>query len=163
MATVEKTHIAVFEGFKDDGKPVWGEVNLKITGDGVEPLEVKGRFIGTKGGAYQTRLKAFKESVQGDYDKEVTELREEIASFEKAGAAGDRARMEAELGDLLFCVCNVAKFLKVNPEDALRGTLARFESRFRHVEDRLREQGRAPQDATLDEMDRYWNEAKAKT
>ncbi len=97
-------------------------------------------------------------------DEELRELRAEVATLEgaKTGPEADaaRARAEGELGDLLFSVCNVARFLKVNPEDALRGTLARFEKRFRHVEDRLRAQGRSPKDATLEEMDGYWEEAK---
>lgn len=51
--------------------------------------------------------------------------------------------------------------MKIDPEAALRGTLRRFEGRFRHVEIRLTENGRAPGEAPLEEMDRYWDEAKA--
>jgi dephospho-CoA kinase len=54
----------------------------------------------------------------------------------------------------------VAYLLKFNPEDALRGTLARFERRFRHVENRLREQGKTPEQSNLQEMDGFWDEAK---
>jgi len=64
---------------------------------------------------------------------------------------------------LLFSLCNVAFLLKLDPEDALRGTLSRFESRFRHVEKRLREHGKKPEESTLEEMDRYWDEAKGKS
>ena len=68
--------------------------------------------------------------------------------------------MEQELGDVLFALANLGRFLKVHPEEALRGAVRRFESRFHYIEDRLREQGRSPRDATLAEMDRLWDEAK---
>jgi NTP pyrophosphatase (non-canonical NTP hydrolase) len=87
-------------------------------------------------------------------------LDEEMKEFRDEVQAGRTERAGEELGDLLFSLCNVAFLLKLNPEDSLRGTLRRFESRFKHVEDRLREQGRTPEQSSLDEMDRYWNEAK---
>lgn len=71
-----------------------------------------------------------------------------------------RKKAEGELGDLFFTLCNLAYLLKLNPEDALRGNLARFESRFRHVEKRLKENGKTPDQSSLEEMDRYWEEAK---
>lgn len=80
-ANVEKGHVAKFEKIDDDGKPIWGEFNLKVTAEGAEPLDGGKRFIGTKGGAYQKRLKAYKDSIQGDYDKEITELREFITTL----------------------------------------------------------------------------------
>lgn len=87
-------------------------------------------------------------------EEELGELKAEIA----AGAPAER--IAAELGDLLFSVCNVASFLKIQPEDALRAQLRRFETRFRHVERRVRESGKEPGQAPLEEMDRYWDEAK---
>jgi tetrapyrrole methylase family protein/MazG family protein len=50
--------------------------------------------------------------------------------------------------------------MKINPEDSLRSTLVRFESRFKHVERRLKEAGKTPEQSNLEEMDRYWDEAK---
>lgn len=88
-------------------------------------------------------------------DEELAELRREISAEKPV-----RERIEAELGDLLFTLCNVGYLVKASPEDALRGTLSRFESRFRHVEKRLREQGKSPEQSTLEEMDRFWDEAK---
>ena len=87
-------------------------------------------------------------------DEELKELKDEIA------AGAPKEKIEAEIGDLLFSVANVAYLTKVTPEDALRGTLARFDYRFRHMEKRLAETGRKPKDATLEEMDKYWDEAK---
>ena len=105
----------------------------------------------------------------------LAKLKEELAEFEaevKALSsetltpdqqADQKKNAQSELGDLLFSVCNVAFLLKLDPEDALRGTLSRFESRFRHVERRLREKGKTPQESTLEEMDLYWEEAKKGT
>jgi tetrapyrrole methylase family protein/MazG family protein len=96
-------------------------------------------------------------------DEELTEFKDELHKLEKAAESDRgpaRARLQEELGDLIFSLCNVSYLLKLNPEDALRGTIGRFESRFRHVEKRLKEKGKLPQDSTLDEMDGYWNEAK---
>lgn len=95
--------------------------------------------------------------VSGALDKieeEIGELRAEIA------ADSDAKAMEQELGDLLFSVVNVCRYLKVEPETALRGTNAKFERRFRYIEQQLRAQGRSPKDASLEEMDRLWDEAK---
>lgn len=66
------------------------------------------------------------------------------------------------MGDLLFALVNYARLQDLNPENALRRTNEKFVRRFRHIEDRLREQGRSVSDADLAEMDRYWDEAKAR-
>lgn len=95
-------------------------------------------------------------------DEELGEMKAEVLALEKDPKNETlRERVEHELGDLLFTLSNVAYLLKVNPEDALRKTLKRFEGRFRHVERRLRDQGRTPEQSDLEEMDRYWDEAKA--
>jgi tetrapyrrole methylase family protein/MazG family protein/ATP diphosphatase len=87
-------------------------------------------------------------------DEELGELRAEVA-----GSAG-AAEIQNELGDVLFCVVNVCRYLKIDPETALRGANAKFERRFCYVERRLREQGRSARDATLEEMDKLWDEGK---
>jgi ATP diphosphatase len=87
-------------------------------------------------------------------DEELAELRKELG--EQAGEAA----ITDELGDVLFCVVNVCRYLGVDPEGALRGANAKFERRFGYVEQRLREQGRAASEATLEEMDRLWEEGK---
>ncbi|MBE9553303.1 MAG: nucleoside triphosphate pyrophosphohydrolase, partial [Proteobacteria bacterium] len=88
-------------------------------------------------------------------DEEIGELRREIED------GAEPARLEDELGDVLFSVANLARHLDIDPEAALRRTNAKFEHRFRHVEKRLRETGHALEDASLEEMDRFWEEAKA--
>jgi uncharacterized protein YabN with tetrapyrrole methylase and pyrophosphatase domain len=93
-------------------------------------------------------------------EEEVRELRREIEDQSPMDESR-RAKIESELGDVLFCVCNLAHLTKIDPESALRQTLRKFESRFRHVETRLHEQGTSPEKVSLAEMDRYWDEAKA--
>ena len=95
--------------------------------------------------------------VTGSLDKleeELGELRAEVA------LGADRGQIADELGDVLFCVVNVCRYLDIDPENSLRGTNAKFERRFRYVEAKLREQGRTPDEATLEEMDAFWDEAK---
>ena len=88
-------------------------------------------------------------------EEELGELRTEI----EAGTI-DQARVADELGDVLFAVANLARHCKVDPEVALRATNDKFERRFRHIEKRLAEQGRKPADASLEEMENLWQEAK---
>ena len=66
-----------------------------------------------------------------------------------------------ELGDLLFALVNLARRLEIDPEGALRGTNAKFERRFRQIEAALAGQGRKPEQATLDEMEELWQQAKS--
>ena len=96
--------------------------------------------------------------IGGALDKlteELTELRQEIAGSEaKAAIAG-------EIGDVLFCVVNVCRYLDIDPEQALKATNAKFERRFSYVERGLQAQGLRPQDATLARMDALWEQGKA--
>lgn len=69
-------------------------------------------------------------------------------------------RLAAEIGDVLFCVVNVCRYLKIDPEQALKRTNASFERRFRYVERGLAARGKTPQQATLAEMDQLWDEGK---
>ena len=88
-------------------------------------------------------------------------LREEVAVLEVEIEAGDRVKAREELGDILFVIANLARKLDVEPEDALRGTNAKFVRRFRHIEARLAKDGRTPEQSDLAEMDALWDEAKA--
>lgn len=93
-------------------------------------------------------------------DQVFAKVLEELKEFEETMVARDQERMEAELGDLLFATVNLGRFLAIDPEEALRKTIARFSRRFAHVEDTLHASGKHLQDATLAEMDRLWEEAK---
>jgi ATP diphosphatase len=88
-------------------------------------------------------------------------IREETDEIEDALASGEKAAIQDEIGDLLFAVANLARHCGVDPEAALRGTNAKFERRFGHIEERLRAQGRTTAQSDLYEMERLWGEAKA--
>ena len=87
-------------------------------------------------------------------------LAEELGELDEAIAAGDRDAIEHELGDTLFAAANLARKLGVAPEEALRGTLARFVARFTHIERELARRGIGHGEATLEQMDALWDEAK---
>ena len=87
--------------------------------------------------------------------EEAAELVEEVQAAEQ-----DHARVKDELGDLLFVMANLARHLDVEPEEALRGTNAKFERRFHRIEALLAEQGKTPAQSNLEEMDALWNTAK---
>ena len=88
-------------------------------------------------------------------------IREEIGELETEIKRGsDPARLEDELGDVLFAVVNLARKLKVEPGSALRQSNLKFEKRFRTIERMLAAEGRAPEDASLDELEALWQRAK---
>jgi ATP diphosphatase len=91
----------------------------------------------------------------------LAKIREETQEIEAELESGKRREIEAEIGDLMFAVVNLARHLDVDTETALRATNLKFERRFSAIEDALATQGKTPKDATLDEMDALWNEAKA--
>ncbi|WP_054682832.1 nucleoside triphosphate pyrophosphohydrolase [Rhodothermus marinus] len=91
--------------------------------------------------------------------QKVEEELQEFHQLTQTGAAPEK--LEDELGDVLFALVNYARLLGLNPENALQRTNNKFIRRFRHIEARLAEQGRTPAEADLDEMDRYWEEAKS--
>jgi nucleoside triphosphate diphosphatase len=91
----------------------------------------------------------------------LAKIREEADEIEAALAAGDRGAGGAEVGDLLFAVVNLARHLDADPEAVLRATNRKFERRFAAIEEALRDRGKTPQEATLEEMDDLWNAAKA--
>jgi MazG family protein len=85
---------------------------------------------------------------------------EETEELDRAIAEGDADAIRDELGDLLFAVVNLARKLGCDAEDCLRGTNRRFVDRFEYIEDRLAQRGLGPRQASLEEMDGLWNEAK---
>lgn len=87
-------------------------------------------------------------------------LDEETAELKEAYEQGDQTHIREELGDLLFAVTNISRFLGIDPEDALNATSTKFMTRFAHVESAAREKGRRLEDMTLAEMDLLWEEAK---
>jgi len=88
-------------------------------------------------------------------------LKEEVQEFEEALAGGDAERMSDELGDVLFAAVNLARHSKIEPEVALRYANRRFEVRFKWIEVALTAKGRSLKEASLEELDMLWDEAKA--
>ena len=87
-------------------------------------------------------------------------VQEELAELQVEVAANHQQKLESEFGDVFFALINYARFLKVNPEDALEKTNKKFISRFNYMEQKILVQGKALADCSLAEMDVFWNEAK---
>lgn len=99
--------------------------------------------------------------VLGKLREETEELAAELAADGDADEGADTGRIANEIGDLLFTCANLARHAKVDPEQALRRANAKFERRFRQIEELLRQRGKTPEDASLEEMDALWDEVKA--
>jgi tetrapyrrole methylase family protein / MazG family protein len=93
-------------------------------------------------------------------DQVIEKLHEELAEFDNARRNQGQAELEDELGDMLFVLVNLARFVKVDPEQALRRTNAKFRARFGYIERKLAERGRKLQDSNIQEMEALWQEAK---
>ncbi|NMB81287.1 MAG: nucleoside triphosphate pyrophosphohydrolase [Ignavibacteria bacterium] len=114
--------------------------------------------------AYRLQEKASKVGFdwenKSDVWKKVIEEIEEMHEMEKSG---DLIKLEEELGDVFFAMTNYARFLGINPENALRVTNEKFISRFQYVEKKIKESGKKLTESNLEEMDKYWEESKKKT
>jgi MazG family protein len=95
-----------------------------------------------------------------DIGEVFAKLNEELAEFSEARERGTQEQIEDELGDLFFVLVNIARFVKVDPEQALRKTNARFRHRFGHIERRLAAQGREMTGTPIEELEALWQEAK---
>lgn len=87
-------------------------------------------------------------------------VEEEIQEFKQEVALANQDKMEAEFGDVLFSLINYARFVNINPEDALERTNKKFISRFQYLENKAGKLGKSLADMTLAEMDVFWEEAK---
>ena len=92
----------------------------------------------------------------------LSKLEEEMREFREALSLLDRGRIREEIGDLLFVMANVSRFLRVHPEEALKKSLDKFVSRFHYIETSLRREGKSLSQSNLIEMDRLWEESKRK-
>jgi tetrapyrrole methylase family protein/MazG family protein len=124
--------------------------------------------------AYQVQARAARVGFDwSDLTPVLGKLEEELQEFRDAMAASTAAtpstsnqakeHLESELGDVLFTMVNIARFLKINPEEALRTTINRFIDRFQYIETQAAVNGRALQDMTLEEMDSLWEQAKRRS
>ena len=88
-------------------------------------------------------------------------LEEELDELKCAVKSDDQKEIESEFGDLLFVMVNIARHMKINAEEALRKTNGKFINRFQHIERKVAENGKTMKETSLDEMEAYWQEAKA--
>ncbi len=88
-------------------------------------------------------------------------LKEELAELQHEVKQNDMDKMESEFGDVLFSMVNYARFLKINPENALERTNKKFIKRFQYLEGKVKESGKTLREMTLAEMDVFWEEAKS--
>ena len=91
----------------------------------------------------------------------MAKIHEELAEVQRAIDTQDKKAVAEEIGDLLFAVANLGRFLDHFPEQALHQTIHKFEQRFRHLERQLLAQGKRPQQCNLDELSTLWIQAKA--
>jgi tetrapyrrole methylase family protein/MazG family protein len=135
----------------------------KAAEDGGSMLDSVSRGLPAVMEAYQMTTKVSRVGFDWPDVAGVLEKLEEEAEELKAATRlpePSHSAVYEEVGDLLFAVVNVARLLGVDPESALKASNRKFRRRFRHIEDRLREQGRKPADSNLEEMDGFWDEAK---
>jgi tetrapyrrole methylase family protein/MazG family protein len=93
-------------------------------------------------------------------DQVMQKVDEELSELKEARERNDPVAIEEELGDLLFAVANLARFVSICPEDALRKTIDKFQRRFRYIERELPARGKKLGEASLEEMDALWEEVK---
>ncbi|MBO8131664.1 MAG: nucleoside triphosphate pyrophosphohydrolase [Candidatus Marinimicrobia bacterium] len=160
-----RRHPHVFAGLKVNSvseiKKNWEKIKLKEGRgsllDGI-PMNLPALLLAK-------RVQQRASEVRFDWDKiddVISKVREELNELEEAIKKKDHKMIKEELGDLLFSIVNLSRFLKQNPEEALRLTIKKFVSRFKIIEKKLREKGKKLEEATLSEMDKIWNELKEK-
>jgi tetrapyrrole methylase family protein / MazG family protein len=95
-----------------------------------------------------------------DLDGVLKKLDEEMKEFREALSLQSRSKIREELGDLLFVLVNISRFLRIDPEEALRKTVKKFMLRFHYIETSLRKKGKSFHQSNLIEMSQLWEEAK---
>jgi len=148
-----------------DVRRIWGEVKAEEKKQKGERdgglLDSVPRALPALVEAQQLTSRAAHVGFDWDNAEQVLEkLHEELAEFDAARRGTSQEDPEGELGDMLFVLVNLARFVKVDPEQALRKTNAKFRRRFGYIEHKLGEQGKSPEEATLTEMDALWEESK---
>jgi XTP/dITP diphosphohydrolase len=150
---------------EDEVKRNWEALKLKEKSADEKP---KGVLSGVpKGMPAMVKAMRIQEKARGagfDWDEPAQvweKVQEELGELLDAARAGQEEEVKKEFGDVLFSLINYARFIGVNPEEALERTNRKFIYRFNYMEDRVRELGKELREMTLPEMDEYWNEAKA--
>lgn len=143
---------------------LWEQVKLKEKGGNKTVLAGIPDALPALVKAYRIQDKAANVGFDWEKKEDVWDkVREEIGEFEKELKNGETNTIEAEFGDLLFSLVNVARLYKLKPDNALEKTNQKFIQRFNYIEQQAAAQGRKVSELTLDEMEKLWQEAKKQT
>jgi len=113
--------------------------------------------------AFRLQEKAARVGFDWEHKEDVwKKVIEEIEEMHESERTGNKVELEKEIGDVFFSLVNYARFLGINPENALRRTNEKFINRFGYVEDKIKATGRKISESNLQEMDKYWEESKLK-
>ena len=142
--------------------------DVKVNWEKIKLSEGRKSVLGGVPKSLPAMVKAFRiqEKVHGvNFDWEnssqvLEKVKEEIGEFEQEAKQNNPQQMEEEFGDMLFSMINYARFVNINPEDALEKTNRKFIDRFRKMEELIAQDQKSLSDMTLSEMDVYWEEAK---
>jgi tetrapyrrole methylase family protein/MazG family protein len=141
----------------------WQEIKAEEKGIYTKSiLDEVGRSLPNLIRAFELQKKAAKVGFDWpDVSRAWEKVKEEIAEFEREMQnGGDNEKSAGEFGDILFALVNVARYYKINPDEALFMTNQKFIRRFHFIEEKVRESGRAIEEYTLEELDSFWEEAK---
>ncbi|MCC6395918.1 MAG: nucleoside triphosphate pyrophosphohydrolase [Bacteroidetes bacterium] len=145
----------------EEVKQNWERLKMKEGRTSV--LEGIPRYMPALIRALRVQQRAAKVGFDWENEEQVwKKVREELEEVREALRGKKHVKREEEFGDLLFALVNYARFLRINPENALRGTIEKFTSRFHYIEAQLAKKGKTAHDSTLEEMDELWEQAKKK-
>ncbi|MCE3259339.1 MAG: mazG [Bacteroidetes bacterium] len=147
---------------EDQVKQNWEQLKQKEKGGNTSVLSGVPNSMPALLKAYRIQEKARAVGFDWEKPEQVFEkVKEELSEFEVEVEKGNMKEAEKEFGDVLFSLINYARFLNINPEDALEHTNQKFIKRFAHMENQVKAQGKQIADCKLEELDKYWNEAKS--
>jgi MazG family protein len=145
----------------EEVKTAWEKRKRQLPGATEDPLGTLPAALPALAAAYRQTLRAADLGFDWERDSDVVaKIEEEIGEWREASAAGDAGAEAHEIGDLLLSLVNLARRRRVDPESALRAANARFRSRFASVARKARAAGRDVSETGMEELDRYWEEAK---
>jgi len=145
----------------DEVKTAWEKRKRQLPGATDDPLGTLPAALPALAAAYRQTLRAADLGFDWERDSDVVaKIEEEMGEWREAAAAGDADAEAHEIGDLLLSLVNLARRRRVDPESALRSANARFRSRFAAVARKARAAGRDVSETAMEELDRYWEEAK---
>jgi tetrapyrrole methylase family protein/MazG family protein len=143
----------------------WNEIKEKVEGRGKKNsvMDEVSSALPPLERAYKLQKKAAKVGFDWSRVEDVWgKVEEELEEAKEAAAGDNHDRREEEIGDLLFSVVNISRFLRIDPMVALHRCVGKFISRFKHVEKAMADEGRTMSRETFERMDELWDEAKAK-